>query len=378
MRVLIDLLYIVDYNPSGIKKYGFKLATDILKHTEGNEVGILCTDVMLEHIESEIGKSFNYIVVSNKEKRILGRDYLVYRKTNAEKALLIESYDFVISPCANYPVALFSPYIKHVGVIHDLQILKLRRKAKNFIKTIYYYFDIKKRIKELDYIVTISEQTHSAVKKFTKKESIIIYNSVEPPTTVEIKPQNFPFGENEKFILDINTFDRYKNADLLLEAFSFIHKEYPSFRLYFKGKYLKRFNRLPQLAERLGISDKVFFDLNQLTEIEISWLYSNAALFVSPSFMEGFGYTPIEAITHRTPVIVSEIDTLKEVVKNCGVFFNPNNAKELASRIKDEICNPTPQEELVRRQNVMLELYSSKKQVNCFMEFLNSLLDTKI
>ena len=124
MRVLIDLLYIVDYNPSGIKKYGFKLATDILKHTEGNEVGILCTDVMLEHIESEIGKSFNYIVVSNKEKRILGRDYLVYRKTNAEKALLIESYDFVISPCANYPVALFSPYIKHVGVIHDLQILK--------------------------------------------------------------------------------------------------------------------------------------------------------------------------------------------------------------------------------------------------------------
>lgn len=373
MRVLLDLLYIVNDKPSGIKKYGFKLATDILKYTGGNEVGILCTDDMLEHIESEIGKHFNYIVVSNKEKRILGRDYSVYRKTNAEKTRAIESYDFVISTWANYPVALFSPYIKHVGVIHDLQMLKLMRKGRNFIRAIYYYFDTKKRIKKLDYIVTISEQTHSAVKKFAKKESIIIYNSVAPPTIVENKPQDFPFGENEKYILDINTFNRYKNADLLLEAFSYIHKEYPSFRLYFKGNYTGEYNRLPQLAEKLGISDKVFFDLIKLTENEIGWLYSNAALFVSPSLMEGFGYTPIEAITHRTPVIVSEIDTLKEVVKDCGVYFNPNNAEELALRIRDEICNPTPQEELARRQNVMLELYSGKKQVNCFMDYLYSL-----
>lgn len=188
MRVLIDLLYIVNDKPSGIKKYGFKLATDILKYTRGNEVGILCTDDMLEHIISEIGKSFDYIVVSNKEKLILGRDYSAYRKTNAEKARTIESYDFVISTWANYPVALFSPYIKHVGVIHDLQMLKLIREARNFIRTIYQYFDIKKRIKKLDYIVTISEQTHSAVKKFAKRESIIIYNSVAPPTIVENKP----------------------------------------------------------------------------------------------------------------------------------------------------------------------------------------------
>lgn len=373
MRVLIDLLYILNDKPSGINKYGFKLAKDILKYTEGNEVGILCVDDMLKHIESEVGKSFNYIVVSNKENRILCRDYSIYRKTYTEKACAIESYDFVISTCANYPVALFAPYVKHVGIIHDLQMLKLMRKARNVLRTIYHYYDTKKRVKKLDYIITISEQTHSEIKKFAKKESIIIYNSVDPPTFVENKPQDFPFGENEKYILDINTFNRYKNADLLLEAFSFIHKEYPSLRLYFKGNYREEYKRLPQLAERLGISDKVYFDLNKLTENEISWLYSNALLFVSPSFMEGFGYTPIEAITHKTPVLVSEIDTLKEVVKDCGVYFNPNNADELALKIKDEICKPTPQEELERRQNVMLELYSGKKQVNCFMDYLYSL-----
>ncbi len=212
-----------------------------------------------------------------------------------------------------------------------------------------------------------------AVKKFANKESKIIYYALEPPTREESKPEGFPFGDNEQFILDVNTFYRYKNADLLLNAFAIIHKDYPSYRLYFKGNYNEEFDRLPKLAESLGILNKVHFDLSKLSENEISWLYSNASIFVSPSKMEGFGATPIESITHNTPVIVSNIDTLKEVVKDCGVFFDPNNAEELACKIKDEICNPTPEGELNRRKNVILELYSRKKQVNNYIEFLNSL-----
>lgn len=376
MRLLIDFLYITNVEPSGIKKYGFKLATNIPKYTEGNEIGVLCNEALLGYIVSEIGQSYNFIVVSNEERTLLNKDYSKYRKSYPEKARIIESYDFVISTCANYPVALFSPYVKHVGVIHDLQMLKLMWKARNFIRTIYRYFDNKRRINKLDHIVSISRQTQLAVKRFVKRESIIIYNSVEGPTIVENKPQDFPFGENTQFILDLNTFYKYKNADLLLSAFAIIHKDYPGYRLYFKGNYNEEFDRLPKQVERLGISDKVYFDLRKLTEPEISWLYSNASLLVSPSRMEGFGYSPIEAIIHKTPVIVSEIDTLKEVVKDCGVYFNPNNAEELALRIKDEICSPTPQKELERRQNVMFEMYSSKKQVNCFMDLLNSLVGT--
>ena len=373
MRLLIDLLYITNSEPSGIKKYGFKLATDIPKYTEGNEVGILCNESILDYVVSEIGQHFNYIVVSNKERNLLGKDYSKFRECFSEKACIIESYDFVISTCANYPVALFSPYVKHVGVIHDLQMLKLMWRARNFIRTIYRYFDIKRRIKKLDYIVAISKQTQLAVKKFANKESKIIYYALEPPTREESKPEGFPFGDNDQFILDVNTFYRYKNADLLLNAFAIIHKDYPSYRLYFKGNYNEEFDRLPKLAESLGILNKVHFDLSKLSENEISWLYSNASIFVSPSKMEGFGATPIESITHNTPVIVSNIDTLKEVVKDCGVFFDPNNAEELACKIKDEICNPTPEGELNRRKNVILELYSRKKQVNNYIEFLNSL-----
>ena len=67
-----------------------------------------------------------------------------------------------------YPVTLFSPYIKHVGIIHDLQMLKLMRKARNFIRTIYQYYDTKNRINNLDYIITISKQTQLAVKNLQK------------------------------------------------------------------------------------------------------------------------------------------------------------------------------------------------------------------
>lgn len=373
MRLLIDLLYITNEDPSGIKKYGFKLISDIPRYTEGIEVGVLCNEALFEYVVSEIGQCYNFIVVSNEEKNIISKDYSIYRESFPEKACIIESYDFIISTCANYPIALFSPYIKHVGVIHDLQMLKLMWKARNFIKTIYRYFDTKRRIRKLDYIVTISKQTQLAIKKFANKESKIIYYALEPPTREENKPQNFPFVDTEKYILDVNTFYKYKNADLLLKAFAIIHKDYPCYRLYFKGNYNYEFERLPKLAESLGILNKVYFDLSKLTENEISWLYSNASIFVSPSKMEGFGATPIESITHNTPVIVSNIETLKEVVKDCGVFFDPNNVNELANKIKEEISKPTPMEELERRKKIMLELYSREKQVNNYIDFLNSL-----
>lgn len=374
MRLLIDLLYIINTEPSGIKKYGFKLATDIPYYTDGNEVGIICSSVMSDYIKSEIGNRFNYILVTEEEKRYLSRNYSSFRTIAPQKAHEIESYDFVISTCANYPVALFSPYIKHVGVVHDLQMLKLMwRAGKNFIRTAYRYYDTKDRIKKLDYIITISYQTHLAVKRFTKKDSKIIYYALEPPTSVEDKPNDFPFDENERFILDVNTFYKYKNADLLIKAFSIINNEFPDYRLYFKGNYIGEYERLPRLAEQLGVRNKVYFDLSRLTENEMSWLYSNASIFVSPSRMEGFGATPIEAITHKTPVIISNIDTLKEVVKDCGVYFDPNNSEELALRIKEEICKPTPQEELDRRKLIMLELYSRKRQVENYLNYLKSL-----
>lgn len=52
-------------------------------------------------------------------------------------------------------------------------------------------------------------------------------------------------------------------------------------------------------------------------------LYSNASLFVSPSLMEGFGFTPIEAAIHCVPVVCTKETALYETTKASSTTMNP-------------------------------------------------------
>lgn len=62
-------------------------------------------------------------------------------------------------------------------------------------------------------------------------------------------------------------------------------------------------------------------------------LYSGAAVFVYPSFYEGFGLPLLEAMACGTPVITSNVSSLPEVVGDAGILVDPHDVK----RIRDEI-----------------------------------------
>ena len=59
--------------------------------------------------------------------------------------------------------------------------------------------------------------------------------------------------------------------------------------------------------------------------------YSAADLFVYPSIYEGFGLPPLEAMACGTPVIVSDVSSLPEVVGDAGLVVNPREPEALAT-----------------------------------------------
>jgi glycosyltransferase involved in cell wall biosynthesis len=71
-------------------------------------------------------------------------------------------------------------------------------------------------------------------------------------------------------------------------------------------------------------------------------LYQHAKLFVFPSFYEGFGYPPLEALVCGCPVITSNIPVLREILGDDIAVFDPYSAKEISLRIlktiKDNTC----------------------------------------
>lgn len=299
------------------------------------------------------------------------RSLILQRKEVCEK---IATFEYVISTCANNPYVVFSSLTKHIGVVHDLQGVKLEWKRNNKIKAIWHFLKNGLKLRQLTGIITISNSTKKEIKLFCGREAHVIYYALESPTSELIMPSQFRFSSSTKYILDVNTFYEYKNADSLIRAFNNIKQEFPNVYLYFKGNDCEEFDRLPKLVELLGLEDRVYFDTNSLTNEEMSWLYHNALLFVSPSKMEGFGATPIEAIIHGVQTLVSDIPTHKEVIPNfCASFFDPCSIDDLQRKIFFALKKPISKEKLEERSVFLLSKYSREKQVNNYIDYLKKM-----
>ena len=135
-----------------------------------------------------------------------------------------------------------------------------------------------------------------------------------------------------------------------------------------------------QIVAELKLEKKVRF-LGRVSDLELMMLYSLADVFVFPSFYEGFGVPPLEAMACGTPVITSNTSSLPEVVGDAAIMVNPHKINEIASAINRVLENKQLQEDLrqkgytraahftwVRSAQKMLsiytQLYEGKTQFN--------------
>lgn len=74
-------------------------------------------------------------------------------------------------------------------------------------------------------------------------------------------------------------------------------------------------------------------DLGFVNDSELRSLYENAACFVFPSFYEGFGLPPLEALAVGCPVIVSQAASLPEIFGSAATYCDPHSPQDIANKI---------------------------------------------
>ncbi|MFC7396704.1 glycosyltransferase family 4 protein [Chelatococcus sp. GCM10030263] len=95
---------------------------------------------------------------------------------------------------------------------------------------------------------------------------------------------------------------------------------------------------------------------------ELQVLYEAAELCLFPSYAEGFGYAPLEALQMRTPVVVSDSPVFRWSLEDAALFadpYSPSEITECAIRLLDEPENHERRLDLVENGARVLKRFST-------------------
>lgn len=312
---------IMSFNTGGAEK----LLIDLMnKNSKVNQELVIVNDVYEKSLIEEMENKSNIKFIGRPE----GSKNLIYliRIVNLVRKIspnIIHCHNIASFKISIILKKLFC-HIKIVYTIHDNNIIKDNKKLVNKIN------------RYCDQVISISDSvTKECIESGIKKNKInTIFNGID------VKKFDIPKKKHEK--INIGCVARLnpekKGQDILIQAFREISNDFDA-QLLLAGevtmkrgkKSLEDLEKLKELCQTLNISEKVIFcgNVDNIPEF-----LSNIDILVLPSRYEGFGLALIEGMAAKIPVIASDIDGPRMIIKDkYGYLFPVNDYKALSRQL---------------------------------------------
>ena len=269
---------------------------------------------------------------------------------------------------ARYALFLKNPFIV---TVHDLVRFCFGFARETVSERILLKLDIR-GIKRASHIIAISQNTRNDLIKYLKipdDRISVIYNGVDHSI---FKPYDVKLL-NKPYILYIGSERPRKNLDRLFAAFAKLKGEFPELKLVKVGtpgrseKY--RRDTMKKLGS-LGITRDIIF-IDHMPELELAYYYSSATLLAYPSFYEGFGLPPLEAMACGCPVITSNTSSLPEVVGEAGIMVNPYDTDSLVKAMRQVLTDAKLRDDMIRKGFEQSKRFSWEKTARETLEVYN-------
>jgi glycosyltransferase involved in cell wall biosynthesis len=156
------------------------------------------------------------------------------------------------------------------------------------------------------------------------------------------------YGIEGDYILTVGSIQPRKNLGRLIASYSCLRRKQPSVKLpklVLVGKRAWLYDETLKAIQENGLRDSIILT-GYVPERDLPALYSGAICFVYPSFFEGFGLPPLEAMKCGVPVIAGNRTSLPEVMGEAGLLVDPFDVQALASAIERLIGNSDFRNEL--------------------------------
>ena len=190
-------------------------------------------------------------------------------------------------------------------------------------------------------ITSFKEGVEELGKAFrVKKEKVsVVYNGMD----VDLFQNTGEPREDNALLFVGNTEDTKKGLVYLFEAMTLL-PEHVTLTIVDDGPPKK--TTAWDLIQKFKIEHRVKFT-GKLSPEELVSIYSRKAILVMSSLFEGFGLPAVEAMSCKTPVVVTSVGSLKEVVTpDCGILVEPQNPAALKDGIMKLLKNKKLREQM--------------------------------
>ncbi|MBI5412092.1 glycosyltransferase family 4 protein [Candidatus Peregrinibacteria bacterium] len=351
MRIGIDArMYAGDF--TGIGRYTYELIRHLPTLKDSNEYVVFLRAREYEHFQP----------ASPRITKVLAdyRHYSFGEQIGFLRVLNRANLDLMHFTHFNAPIFYRRPY---VVTIHDLTLSFFPgKKMTRLFHRLAYQFALRNVVFHARAIIAVSKNTQKDLERLVHVPASkiqVIYHGIDPSfgqvTPSSINDVKQRYGLLTPYFLYTGVWRDHKNVVGMIKAFDLFLKNSPEGAetfpglLVMTGKEDPFYPEVKQTIQTLGLENRVRL-VGLVPEEDLKALYQGAFAYISPSFYEGFGFSPLEAMQSGIPVLASATSSIPEV---CGadnaLYFDPHDVPAIAQRMKEITTDPTLRYTLIER-----------------------------
>ncbi len=346
------------------RMYGAKATTGIGTYIEQLTNHLFAVDQTNEYVlflKPEVYKTFT---PPNPRVKAVIADvhwYTAKEQLVMPRLLLKEKLDLVHFP--HFNGALLYPK-KSVVTIHDITpyFFPGPLVQRSLVRRLGYQAIFKGTTRRAKKIITISNHTKNLLQKhFHTPEHKIAVTSLGFESQLPVVPANSAeivkqYDVNQPYIFYAGPWRDHKNLPALVRAFDIIKKDTPNLQLVLGGPRDDRYTAVDEAIKASPYAADVITP-GFVPADHLAALYAQAAIFVLPSFSEGFGLTALEALACGTPVAASNTTSVPEVLQDAAVYFDPHTPEDIARAISLILNSDELRQALLERGKLIVPQY---------------------
>lgn len=279
----------------------------------------------------------------------------------------------------------FSPKgksFKSVVFIHDVLF---RNYPQYFTwKERLYFIPLKWTAPLADRIITTTEFVKKELisLRYSKKNTTIdlapsgVTEIFKPHWTYEKEALNKVKGEYnlpDSYLLFVGRLNARKNINGILKAIRLLDDK--NIALVIVGEKDWKLPNQKDIYPDKHLQSKVHF-IGAVPDNDLACIYASAKIFCFPSFAEGFGLPPLEAMACGIPVIVSNTTSMPEVCMNAALFVDPHDPEDIADKIEQLLTDTVLYKQKVQEGLKRASQYTWKRTAEGIMKSIFAAIDT--